>query len=236
MLQTTSRTASTLSRTGAFAQDRANTPGPSAWAGGIDTKPLIPRDPLVLDPLFMNQMEDLHSPPDAQELETRLREGAESQAPSGQRAALRLAQLLAFQRRFDEAETTLRNRTARFTDRRSFEPQLARIYAARGDDETAEQLLVDAIERAEAGGSRTKHAAIAVARSACGYFLLERGRFIESEQQLLAAHDAAQNVGPRFGHGRGILRALIELYEALGEANKAESYRKLLAEESHVRR
>ncbi len=207
---------------------------PEPDGNGAAVPAALAADFRVLDPLGADLFEDLRAPADASEVERRLRGEIEDPTPSGQSAAEQLAQLLAFQGRLEEAEAVLRDRVDRFPGWRRFEPQLARICAARGDHAAAGRLFALAIQQTESVDARLRPTVIAAARGSYGYYLLERGLLAESETQLLAAYDAARNIGPRGGRREGILRALVKLYETWGRPQDAEPYRKLLAQPEQV--
>lgn len=197
---------------------------------GLSERDGINGPAVLLDPFIPDQVDALRSPADPVEFERRLRVDSKARTFAGQRAAERLAQYLAFQGRLDEAAAELQECAQRGPGRRPYQPQLARIAAARGDYRAAEALFAEAIEFANSTTSRFKPANITLARGGYGVYLFERGRFAESEAQLLAANQAAQTSGLHSNHRQGLLRALVKLYEAWDQPDKAQPYRNMLSD------
>jgi tetratricopeptide (TPR) repeat protein len=110
----------------------------------------------------------------------------------------------------------------------TFRSDLATVLGDAGRADEAESLMREVIETAEAtlpDGS----AFTAFMRARYGSYLMRWQRFVEAEEQLLAAHTALQaNLGPYPLRTRRTLEALVQLYESWGKPQKALEYRTLL--------
>ncbi len=105
---------------------------------------------------------------------------------------------------------------------------LASVLRDKGDCRAALPLFEEAISRG-AALLGPDHLAVAGDRSASAPCLTRLGRYLEAEEQLLAAHTRLQTaLGQQHWQTKLSLRRLAELYEAWGKPDQAKPYRALL--------
>jgi serine/threonine-protein kinase len=102
---------------------------------------------------------------------------------------------------------------------------LASVYMERKQYARAEQFLAEAVQR-YATILPAEHLNVAIARTKLGRAIARQGRYRDAERESLAAYRALMKQStPPLTRLQDVRKDLVDIYEALGEKDKAQQFR-----------